>query len=155
MLTFASRSLTALVLSVLVTALTPVRVLLSTMMIPTQAILVPQFRLVNALGLVGTFWAVIIPGAAATFGIFLARQFMLAIPTELIEAAKIDAEIEQLRKTQSSIVPRTDPIRRSVTEAYPKPLIYGDVRVTNGPGQDHLIKAEFAKRGMLYSKFID
>ena len=35
--------------------------LLSTMMIPTQAILVPQFRLVNALGLVGTFWAVIIP----------------------------------------------------------------------------------------------
>ena len=65
-------------------------VLLSTMMIPTQAILVPQFRLVNALGLVGTFWAVIIPGAAATFGIFLARQFMLAIPTELIEAAKID-----------------------------------------------------------------
>ncbi|HZA72111.1 MAG TPA: ABC transporter permease subunit [Propionibacteriaceae bacterium] len=32
----------------------------------------------------------IIPGAAATFGIFLARQFMLAIPTELIEAARID-----------------------------------------------------------------
>jgi ABC-type glycerol-3-phosphate transport system permease component len=33
---------------------------------------------------------VIIPGAAATFGIFLARQLMLAIPTELIEAARID-----------------------------------------------------------------
>ena len=64
--------------------------LLATMMIPTQAILVPQFRLVNALGLVGTFWAVIIPGAAATFGIFLARQFMIAIPNELIEAAKMD-----------------------------------------------------------------
>jgi ABC-type glycerol-3-phosphate transport system permease component len=65
-------------------------VLLATMMIPTQAILVPQFRIVNGLGLVGTFWAVIIPGAAATFGIFLARQFMLAIPNELMEAAKID-----------------------------------------------------------------
>jgi len=64
--------------------------LLATMMIPTQAILVPQFRLVNAMGLVGTFWAVIIPGAAATFGVFLARQFMIGIPTELIEAAKID-----------------------------------------------------------------
>lgn len=64
--------------------------LLATMMIPTQAILVPQFRLVNALGLVGTFWAVILPGAAATFGIFLARQFMLAIPTELLEAARVD-----------------------------------------------------------------
>jgi ABC-type glycerol-3-phosphate transport system permease component len=65
-------------------------VLLATMMIPTQAILVPQFRIVNALGLVGTFWAVIIPGAAATFGIFLARQFMLGIPGELMEAAHID-----------------------------------------------------------------
>ena len=65
-------------------------VLLSTMMIPTQAILVSQFRIVDRLGLLGTFWAVIIPGAAATFGIFLARQFMLAIPNELIEAARID-----------------------------------------------------------------
>jgi multiple sugar transport system permease protein len=64
--------------------------LLATMMIPTQAILVPQFRIVNALGLIGTFWAVIIPSAAATFGIFLARQFMLAIPDSIIEAAKID-----------------------------------------------------------------
>jgi len=64
--------------------------LLATMMIPTQAILVPQFRIVNGLNLLGTFWAVIIPGAAATFGIFLARQFMLAIPDELMEAAKID-----------------------------------------------------------------
>jgi ABC-type glycerol-3-phosphate transport system permease component len=65
-------------------------VLLSTMMIPTQAILVPQFRLVNALGLVGTFWAVIIPGAAATFGIFLARQFIIGIPSELLDAARVD-----------------------------------------------------------------
>ncbi|HYP43832.1 MAG TPA: carbohydrate ABC transporter permease [Propionibacteriaceae bacterium] len=64
--------------------------LLATMMIPTQAILVPQFRIVNSLGLVGTFWAVIFPGAAATFGIFLARQFMLAIPDEILEAARID-----------------------------------------------------------------
>jgi ABC-type glycerol-3-phosphate transport system permease component len=64
--------------------------LLATMMIPTQAILVPQFRIVNELGLIGTFWAVIIPGAAATFGIFLARQFMLAIPSQLIEAAALD-----------------------------------------------------------------
>ena len=64
--------------------------LLATMMIPTQAILVPQFRLVNGMGLVGTFWAVIIPQAAATFGIFLSRQFMIAIPDSLIEAAKLD-----------------------------------------------------------------
>ena len=41
--------------------------LLATMMIPVQATLVPSFRIVNGLGLIGTFWAVIIPGAAATF----------------------------------------------------------------------------------------
>jgi ABC-type glycerol-3-phosphate transport system permease component len=64
--------------------------LLATMMIPVQATLVPSFRIVNAMGLIGTFWAVIIPGAAATFGVFLSRQFMLAIPTELLEAARID-----------------------------------------------------------------
>ena len=40
--------------------------LLATMMIPVQATLVPSFRIVNGLGLIGTFWAVIIPGAAAT-----------------------------------------------------------------------------------------
>ena len=64
--------------------------LLSTMMIPTQAILVSQFRVVNDLSLIGTFWAVIIPGAAATFGVFLSRQFILAVPTELLEAARVD-----------------------------------------------------------------
>ena len=89
-------------------------VLLSTMMIPTQAILVPQFRLVNAMGLVGTFWAVIIPGAAATFGIFLARQFMLAIPVELIEAAKIDGA-GPVRIFWSIVLPLSKPLLAVLT----------------------------------------
>ncbi len=88
--------------------------LLSTMMIPTQAILVPQFRLVNALGLVGTFWAVIIPGAAATFGIFLARQFMIAIPNELIEAAKIDGA-GPVRIFWSIVLPLSKPLLAVLT----------------------------------------
>ncbi|SEP69497.1 carbohydrate ABC transporter permease [Microlunatus flavus] len=88
--------------------------LLSTMMIPTQAILVPQFRLVNAMGLVGTFWAVIIPGAAATFGIFLARQFMLAIPNELIEAAKIDGA-GPVRIFWSIVLPLSKPLLAVLT----------------------------------------
>lgn len=83
--------------------------LLSTMMIPTQAILVPQFRLVNSLGLVGTFWAVILPGAAATFGIFLARQFMLALPTELLEAARMDGA-GTLRTFWSIVLPLCRPL---------------------------------------------
>jgi ABC-type glycerol-3-phosphate transport system permease component len=64
--------------------------ILSTMMIPAQAIMIPQFRMVTSLGIYGTFWAVILPSAATAFGIFLARQFMLSIPDELIEAAKVD-----------------------------------------------------------------
>lgn len=63
---------------------------LGTMMIPVQAIMVAQFKLVSGLNIYGTYWAVILPGAAAAFGIFLARQFFIAIPNELIEAARID-----------------------------------------------------------------
>ncbi|GAB3538009.1 carbohydrate ABC transporter permease [Arthrobacter tecti] len=63
---------------------------LSTMMIPVQVIMVAQFRLVTELGIYGTFWAVIFPSAASAFGIFLARQFIIAIPDELLEAARMD-----------------------------------------------------------------
>lgn len=65
-------------------------VVLSTMMIPVQVIMVAQFKLVSGIGISGTYWAVILPSAAAAFGIFLARQFIIGIPNELIEAARID-----------------------------------------------------------------
>lgn len=64
--------------------------LLSTMMIPVQAIMVSLFKLTIELHLFGNIWAVILPESAAAFGIFLARQFFLAIPDELIEAARVD-----------------------------------------------------------------
>lgn len=63
---------------------------LSTLMIPTQAIMIPQFRVVSSLGLYGTFWAVILPSASTALGIFVARQFMLSVPDELLEAARVD-----------------------------------------------------------------
>jgi multiple sugar transport system permease protein len=63
---------------------------LSTLMIPVQVIMVSLFRLVTALGIYGSYWAVILPTAASAFGLFLARQFILAIPRDLIEAARID-----------------------------------------------------------------
>jgi len=83
--------------------------LLGTMMIPTQAIIVSQFRIVLRLNLFGTFWAVIIPGAAAAFGIFLSRQFMLAIPDELLEAAKVDGA-GRLRTFVSIVLPLCKPL---------------------------------------------
>lgn len=63
---------------------------LGTMMIPVQVIMISQFKLVSAMGIYGTYWSVILPAAAGAFGIFLARQFIIAIPHELIEAARID-----------------------------------------------------------------
>ncbi len=63
---------------------------LATLTIPVQVIMVTLFKLVTNFGLYGTYWAVILPTAASAFGVFLARQFILAIPKDLIEAARID-----------------------------------------------------------------
>ena len=63
---------------------------LATLMIPVQVIMVALFRLITDLGLYGSYWAVILPTSASAFGVFLARQFMLGIPRELLEAARID-----------------------------------------------------------------
>lgn len=83
--------------------------ILSTMMIPAQAIMLPQFRTVSDLQLFGTFWAVILPSAATALGIFLARQFLLSIPDELLEAAKIDGA-GQLRIFFRIVLPLCKPL---------------------------------------------
>ncbi|MFT4083749.1 MAG: carbohydrate ABC transporter permease [Nocardioides sp.] len=83
--------------------------LLSTMMIPVQAIMVPQFRLSIHLGLYGNVWAVILPESATVFGIFLARQFFLAVPDELIEAARCDGA-GQLRIFLQIVLPLCKPL---------------------------------------------
>lgn len=84
-------------------------VLLSTMMIPVQAVMVPQFKLSVELGLYGSIWSVILPESAAVFGIFLARQFFLAIPDELIEAARMDGA-GQLRTFAQVVLPLCRPL---------------------------------------------
>ncbi|NHC15597.1 carbohydrate ABC transporter permease [Motilibacter deserti] len=84
-------------------------VIVSTLMIPVQVVMVPQFRIVAELGWVNSYWAVIIPRAAEAFGIFLARQFMLAIPDELIDAAKVDGA-GTLRILRSVILPLCKPL---------------------------------------------
>jgi multiple sugar transport system permease protein len=64
--------------------------LLTTLMIPYDVILIPNFILIKNLHLYDTYWAQIIPWAAGTFGIFLLRQFFLSIPKEIFEAAVMD-----------------------------------------------------------------
>lgn len=60
------------------------------MMIPSQIFIVPQFLLVQKLGLLNTVSALIIPGIVSAFGTFLLRQFFMGLPKELEEAAKLD-----------------------------------------------------------------
>jgi putative chitobiose transport system permease protein len=64
--------------------------ILSTMMIPTQLVMIPNFVLTVQLGLKNNYLGVILPGAVTAFGIFLMRQALLAIPSSLEEAAWID-----------------------------------------------------------------
>ncbi|MGX4587296.1 carbohydrate ABC transporter permease [Paenibacillus chitinolyticus] len=64
--------------------------ILSNMMIPQQIILIPAFVVMKQLGWLDTYYALIVPGLASAFGIFLLRQFFMSIPKEIGEAARID-----------------------------------------------------------------
>jgi len=64
--------------------------LLASMMIPGAVTLVPKYVLLAKLHLVNTYWALLLPGAVGTFGIFLLTQFFKSIPRELEEAALVD-----------------------------------------------------------------
>lgn len=55
---------------------------------------IPNYLIINALGWVDTYWAIIIPAFASPMGLFLMKQFMEGLPTSLIEAAKIDGANE-------------------------------------------------------------
>ena len=63
---------------------------LLSMMIPYQALLIPQFRMMADYGLLNTYVALILPTVCTPFAIFLMRQNFMAFPTELIEAARMD-----------------------------------------------------------------
>lgn len=63
---------------------------IATFTLPFQVVLVPLYKLTQTLGWVNTYWVLILPFAAPAFIIFLARQYILAVPTELLEAARID-----------------------------------------------------------------
>ena len=60
------------------------------MMMPFQVTLVPNYITLDALNLLGTFQAIILPGVFSTFGVFLLKQFMTYLPDAYCEAGKID-----------------------------------------------------------------
>ena len=66
-------------------------------------------RLGIALGLVNSYWGVIVPSMAGIFGIFLVRQYALSLPDELLDAARIDGASE-LRIYRSIVLPLCRPV---------------------------------------------
>ncbi len=68
--------------------------ILSTIMLPLEVIMVPIFSVLRAFGLYNSLLALIIPAAATPTGIFLMRQYLLTIPDEVIQSARIDGASE-------------------------------------------------------------
>jgi len=79
-----------------------------TMLMPFQVTLVPNYIMVDKLGMLNSTGAIIAPGIFAAFGVFMLRQFMLDIPYAYIEAAKIDGA-GHLRIFMTMIVPMIKP----------------------------------------------
>ncbi|MFB5662528.1 carbohydrate ABC transporter permease [Alteribacillus sp. HJP-4] len=63
---------------------------LATMMIPGQVTMIPVYLLLNEMGLTNTMTGIVLPGLAVAFSIFFFRQFMTTIPSDLLEAARLD-----------------------------------------------------------------
>ncbi|MFV0359357.1 carbohydrate ABC transporter permease [Tropicimonas sp.] len=68
--------------------------IVATLMIPLSVNLVPLYSVISSLGLLNSLWGVILPTVATPTGVFLLRQYMLTIPDELLEAARMDKASE-------------------------------------------------------------
>jgi multiple sugar transport system permease protein len=83
-------------------------ILIGTLLLPGVLFLVPQFLIIDILGLFNTYPALILPGLAGVFGIFFMRQFFLGIPVELEEAAYVDGA-NRFRTFWSVVLPLAGP----------------------------------------------
>jgi multiple sugar transport system permease protein len=84
-------------------------VVLATLMVPAGVTLIPNFILMSNLGLVNSYPGLILPFLAGPFGVFLMRQFMLGVPNELLEAARIDGANE-FRIFWTVVMPLATPV---------------------------------------------
>jgi multiple sugar transport system permease protein len=85
------------------------RLLIASLVIPAQVAMIPLFLLMKQMGLINTYWAVILPSAASIFGIFLIRQYALSIPDALLDAARVDGAGEW-RIYRAVVLPLLRPI---------------------------------------------
>jgi multiple sugar transport system permease protein len=85
------------------------RLLLGALVIPGQIGMLPLFLLLKQMGLVNSYWGVVVPGMASIFGIFLIRQYVTSIPDGLLDAARVDGAGEW-RVFTSVVLPLSRPI---------------------------------------------
>jgi multiple sugar transport system permease protein len=85
------------------------QLLLGALVIPGQVGMLPLFLLLKQMGLINTYWGVVVPSMASIFGIFLVRQFVLGIPDGLLDAARVDGAGEW-RIYTSVVLPLSRPI---------------------------------------------
>ena len=64
--------------------------ILSTLMIPTEMLVIPWYIMAKTMGWLDTYWGIIFPGLMTGFGTFLMRQFFTTVPDDLIAAARLD-----------------------------------------------------------------
>ncbi|WP_238162415.1 carbohydrate ABC transporter permease [Cohnella sp. AR92] len=83
-------------------------VIISTLMVPTEMLIIPWYLLASKLGLSDTYAGLLLPGLISAFGIFLMRQFMESLPSELLDAARIDG-LNEWRVFSSIAVPLMKP----------------------------------------------
>ena len=83
-------------------------IILASMMVPWQVSLIPNFITVHRLGWLDSYWGLIIPAIPRAFALFFLRQFMLSLPDDLIDAARVDGASE-FRIWWRIIIPLTIP----------------------------------------------
>jgi len=83
-------------------------IVIGSLFIPIYTVLVPRFMMFWKLSLLNTYWCLVFPALASSYGVFMLRQFMLSIPRELEEAALIDG-CSRMRTFWSIIFPLTRP----------------------------------------------
>jgi multiple sugar transport system permease protein len=70
------------------------RLLMAALVIPGQIAMLPLFLMLKQLGLINTYWGVVVPSLASIYGIFLVRQYVLGMPASLLDAARVDGASE-------------------------------------------------------------
>jgi len=85
------------------------RLLLTAMLVPAQVGMLPLFLMLKSMGLVNSYAGVLVPWLASVFGIFLVRQYALAIPQDLLDSARLDGAGEG-RVYWSVVLPNLAPV---------------------------------------------